>query len=223
MGNNLGFSQINGQDIFGSQSRQETDNLVHTSSQEAAGVFGQSNLISQSAHAVQNAKLILQQSLQNGVDNNEVQNLATGYLKEDTLNLDKIFQHLSVLGREKAQFGKLSSKSIEDLKKVTDQLKYQKNKLSEKLLVAENNAQIKGNTLANLKESEQALASIENTLKSFSNSLGMSEKMEQQLFGQHILGQSNSQQGSTLFGQTTSQSDILSQSANEIKNAKLMP
>merc|ERR1711915_586345 len=111
---------------------------------------------------------------------------------------------------------------IEDLKKVTDQLKYQKNKLSEKLLVAENNAQIKGNTLANLKKSEQALASIENTLKSFSNSLGMSEKMEQQLFGQHILGQSNSQQGSTLFGQTTSQSDILSQSANEIKNAKLM-
>merc|ERR1711915_595777 len=111
---------------------------------------------------------------------------------------------------------------IEDLKKVTDQLKYQKNKLSEKLLAAENKAHIKGNTLANLKKSEQALASIENTLKSFSNSLGMSEKMEQQLFGQHILGQSNSQQGLTLFGQTTSKSDILSQSANEIKNAKLM-
>ena len=80
--------------------------------------------------------------------------MATGFLKQDTLNLDTIFEKLAVLGRENVQFGKLSSKSIEDLKKVTDQLKYQKNRLSEKLLEAENNGQIKGNTLANMKKSE---------------------------------------------------------------------
>merc|ERR1712106_370022 len=127
--------------------------------------------LSQSANAIKNAKLTLQQTLAAGQRNGEVQGLAAGYIDDETSKLDDVFDQLSELSREKAKFGKLSVKSVENLKQVVAQISQEKKALSDKIALAQSNGQITGNTLANLKKSEQALANIESTLQNAAQGL----------------------------------------------------
>merc|ERR1712157_322920 len=91
-----------------------------------------------------------------------------------------------------------------------------------KLAVAQVNGQISGNTLDNMKKSEQLLGNIESALQHYDEE---EEEETSQATGQAGLGRQVIS-ALDIFGQPThkqveEQADILAQTANAVKNAKL--
>merc|ERR1712228_548971 len=154
---------------------------IHQDTEVGGKAFSSSDIISQSAIVIKNAKLKLQQSLQTGLTNSEVQNLGADYLDEQVSNLENVFNQLNLIQNEKAVNGILTSKSIERLVKTTEEIKQEKNRLSEKLLSAENDGNISGDTLAKMKQTAQTLVNTEMTLQKFLDTLNISHRPGQQI------------------------------------------
>merc|ERR1712098_946074 len=186
----------------------------------------QADILAQTANAVKNAKLALQQNLQGGQKNNEVQGIAAGYIDQETTKLDDIVGELAKLSTEKEVNGKLSTESKEKVKEITEQIAEEKKAISNKLAVAQVNGQISGNTLDNMKKSEQLLGNIESALQHYDEE---EEEETSQAIGQAALGKQVIS-ALDIFGQPTNkqvgmgkakQADLLAQTANAVKNAKL--
>merc|ERR1712243_508262 len=139
------------------------------------------------ADAVKNAKLALQQNLQEGQTKNEVHNLAAGYVDEETAKLGDIVDKLNELNTEKEVNGKLSTESKEDLEEITAQISQEKKALSNKLALAQVKGQISGNTLDNMKKSEQLLGNIESALQTYKEAEETSQATGQGALGQQVI------------------------------------
>merc|ERR1712142_634883 len=205
----LGRQVISALDIFGQPTHKQVEE--------------QADILAQTANAVKNAKLALQQNLQGGQKNNEVQGIAAGYIDQETTKLDDIVGELAKLSTEKKVNGKLSTESKEKVKEITEQIAEEKKAISNKLAVAQVNGQISGNTLDNMKKSEQLLGNIESALQHYDEE----EEETSQATGQAALGKQVIS-ALDIFGQPThkqvgkaKQADLLAQTANAVKNAKL--
>merc|ERR1711872_278607 len=205
----LGRQVISALDIFGQPTHKQVEE--------------QADLLAQTANAVKIAKLALQQNLQGGQKNNEVQGIAAGYIDQETTKLDDIVGELAKLSTEKEVNGKLSTESKEKVKEITEQIAEEKKAISNKLAVAQVNGQISGNTLDNMKKSEQLLGNIESALQHYDEE----EEETSQATGQAALGKQVIS-ALDIFGQPThkqvgkaKQADLLAQTANAVKNAKL--
>merc|ERR1712058_36255 len=208
----LGRQVISALDIFGQPTHKQVEE--------------QADILAQTANAVKNAKLALQQNLQGGQKNNEVQGIAAGYIDQETTKLDDIVGELAKLSTEKEVNGKLSTESKEKVKEITEQIAEEKKAISNKLAVAQVNGQISGNTLDNMKKSEQLLGNIESALQHYDEE---EEEETSQATGQAALGKQVIS-ALDIFGQPThkqvgmgkaKQDDLLAQTANAVKNAKL--
>merc|ERR1712240_195732 len=208
----LGRQVISALDIFGQPTHKQVEE--------------QADILAQTANAVKNAKLALQQNLQGGQKNNEVQGIAAGYIDQETTKLDDIVGELAKLSTEKEVNGKLSTESKEKVKEITEQIAEEKEAISNKLAVAQVNGQISGNTLDNMKKSEQLLGNIESALQHYDEE---EEEETSQATGQAALGKQVIS-ALDIFGQPThkqvgmgkaKQADLLAQTANAVKNAKL--
>merc|ERR1711931_13000 len=171
----LGKQVISALDIFGQP----------THKQVGMGKAKQADLLAQTANAVKNAKLALQENLQGGQKNNEVQGVDAGYIDQETTKLDDIVGELAKLSTEKEVNGKLSTESKEKVKEITEQIAEEKKAISNKLAVAQVNGQISGNTLDNMKKSEQLLGNIESALQHYDEE---EEEETSQATGQAALG-----------------------------------
>merc|ERR1719308_765394 len=192
----------------------------------ASGRDKHTDLLKQTADAVKNAKLALQQNLQEGQTKNEVHNLAAGYVDEETAKLGDIVDKLNELNTEKEVNGKLSTESKEDLEEITAQISQEKKALSNKLALAQVKGQISGNTLDNMKKSEQLLGNIESALQTYKEAEETSQATGQGALGQQVISALD------IFGQPIQQpigmasgrdkhTDLLKQTADAVKNAKL--
>merc|ERR1712212_512548 len=150
----------------------------------ASGRDKHTDLLKQTADAVKNAKLALQQNLQEGQTKNEVHNLAAGYVDEETAKLGDIVDELNT---EKEVNGKLSTESKEDLEEITAQISQEKKALSNKLALAQVKGQISGNTLDNMKKSEQLLGNIESALQTYKEAEDTSQATGQGALGQQVI------------------------------------
>merc|ERR1712066_221844 len=207
----LGRQVISALDIFGQPTHKQVEE--------------QADILAQTTNAVKNAKLALQQNLQGGQKNSEVQGIAAGYIDQETTKLDDIVGELAKLSTEKEVNGKLSTESKEKVKEITEQIAEEKKAISNKLAVAQVNGQISGNTLDNMKKSEQLLGNIESALQHYDEE----EEETSQATGQAALGKQVIS-ALDIFGQPTQkqvgmgkakQADLLAQTANAVKNAKL--
>merc|ERR1712098_562790 len=206
----LGKQVISALDIFGQP----------THKQMGMGKAKQADLLAQTANAVKNAKLALQENLQGGQKNNEVQGVDAGYIDQETTKLDDIVGELSKLSTEKKVNGELSTESKEKVKELTEQIAEEKKAISNKVAVAQVNVQISGKTLDNMKKSEQLLGNIESVLQNYDEEEETSQATGQAGLGRQVISALD------IFGQPThkqveEQADILAQTANAVKNAKL--
>merc|ERR1712240_858883 len=206
----LGKQVISALDIFGQP----------THKQVGMGKAKQADLLAQTANAVKNAKLALQENLQGGQKNNEVQGVDAGYIDQETTKLDDIVGELSKLSTEKKVNGELSTESKEKVKELTEQIAEEKKAISNKVAVAQVNGQISGKTLDNMKKSEQLLGNIESVLQNYDEEEETSQATGQAGLGRQVISALD------IFGQPThkqveEQADILAQTANAVKNAKL--